>query len=152
FIEAALQAGVQEVVFMSALGADLRPADPLCQLGQHIAQSGGRYTILRANWVMQNVNTLGLRRINTNKEILLPSGNARLALIDTRDIAAVATQLLLHGVQPGQAYTLTGPEAFTYGEVAGRLSAIAGRTITHLSPTPESELQRLRERDVAPEH
>src|SRR5689334_267007 len=50
FVDKAIEAGVKEIVFMSALGADLRPADPLCQMEQHVAQSGARYTLLRPNW------------------------------------------------------------------------------------------------------
>lgn len=45
-------------------------------------------------------------------ELLLPSGDTSIALIDTRDIAAVAAKLLLDGVEHGKAYTLTGGEVF----------------------------------------
>jgi uncharacterized protein YbjT (DUF2867 family) len=152
FIDAAVNAGVEEIVFMSALGADLHPTDPLCQVEQHISGSKARHTILRPNWFMQNFNTQDLRRINTKNELLLPSGAAALALIDTRDIAAVAAKLLLDSVQHGKAYTLTGGEALTYADVTARLSATANRIITHLSPTPESEVQRLKDHDVHPEH
>ena len=34
--------------------------------------------------------------------------------------------------------------SLSYGEVAARLSAIANRTIIHVSPTPESEIQRMK--------
>lgn len=150
-IDAAIQAGVEEIVFMSALGADLRPADPICQVEQHVARCGARYTILRPNWFMQNFNTQDLRRINVKNEILLPSGDACLSLIDTRDIAAVAVSLLRGGVRHGTAYTLTGGEALSYGEVAARLSRVANRTITHVSPTPQSEIERLTNLNVPAE-
>lgn len=152
FVDAAVEAGVEEMVFMSALGADLHPTDPLYEVEQHIAQSGARFTILRPNWFMQNFSTQDLRSINTKNEIWMPSGDARIALIDTRDIAAVAAKLLLDGVESGMDYTLTGSEAFTYGEVAARLSAITGRTITHQSPTPHDEIKRMRESNAADEH
>lgn len=151
FIDAAVHARVREIVFMSALGADLRPTDPLYLVERHAARSGARCTILRPNWFMQNFNAQDLRRINAKNEILLPSGDARVALIDTRDIAAVAAKLLLEGVQHGEDYTLTGGEAFTYGDVAARLSAVAGRMITHNSPTPESEIERIRSMNVPEE-
>lgn len=152
FIDAAIEAGVEEIVFMSALGVDLQPADPLYEVEQHIAQSGAQFTILRPNWFMQNFSTQDLRSINTRNEITLPSGDAHIALIDTRDIAAVAAKLLLDGVETGMEYTLTGSEAFTYGEIAARLSAVTGRTIVHDSPTPESEIQRMRASNAADEH
>jgi len=145
FIDAVARAGVKEIVFMSALGADLRPTDPLCQLEQSVVRSGVPHTILRPNWFMQNFNTQDLQQINTQNELRLPSGEARLSLIDTRDIAAVAAKLLLKGGQSGKAYTLTGGEALSYGTVAARLSAIANRTITHISPTPANELQRMKD-------
>jgi uncharacterized protein YbjT (DUF2867 family) len=154
FLYAAIHAGVNQIVYMSALGADLRPEEPLCKVEQAVARSGAAYSILRPNWFMQNFNTQDLRRINTRNELLLPSGEARISLIDTRDIAAVAAVLLLDSAHaaPGSAFTLTGGEALTYGEVAARLSAVAGRTITHISPAPESELERLRQRNIPPEH
>lgn len=152
FIDAAIEAGVDEIVFMSALGVDLQPTDPLYEVEQHVAQSGAQFTILRPNWFMQNFCTQDLRSINTRNEIIMPSGDARIALIDTRDIAAVAAKLLLDGVETGMEYTLTGGEALTYGEVAARLSAVTGRTITHDSPTPESEIQRMRASNAADEH
>ena len=37
----------------------------------------------------------------------------------------------------GQAYTLTGPEALTYDELAQELSAVLGRSISHISLPPE---------------
>jgi uncharacterized protein YbjT (DUF2867 family) len=151
FIDAAIEAGVKEIVFMSALGADLRPDDPLCQVEQHVAQSGARYTILRPNWFMQNFNAQDSRRINVKNEVLMPSGDARLALIDTRDIAAVAAKLLLDGMEHGKTYTLTGGETFSYGDVAARLSAIVNRTITHNSPSPASEIERMKSMNAAPE-
>ncbi|MCA0456078.1 MAG: SDR family oxidoreductase [Chloroflexi bacterium] len=152
FIDAAIEAGIEEIVFMSALGADLHPTDPLYMVEQHVAQSGARFTILRPNWFMQNFSTQDLRSINTKNEIWMPSGTAHIALIDTRDIAAVAAKLLLDGVESGMEYTLTGSEALTYAEVAARLSALTGRTITHQSPTPEDEIQRMRESNAASEH
>lgn len=151
FIDTIVQAGVKEVVFMSALGADLRLADPLCQVERYIADSKLQYTILRPNWFMQNFNAQDLRRINEKNEIRLPSGDARIALIDTRDIAAVAAKLLVKGIDPAKAYTLTGGEALTYGEVAAKLSEAAGRTITHNSPTIESELERMRAGNADPD-
>lgn len=151
FIDAAVAAGVKQIVYMSALGADLRPDDPLCQVEHYIANSGLQYTILRPNWFMQNFNTVDLRRINIKNEVLQPSGDAQIALIDTRDIAAVAAKLLLNGVHHGKAYTLTGSEAFSYGDVAAKLSAITNRKITHVSPTPESEIQRMKDANIDPE-
>jgi uncharacterized protein YbjT (DUF2867 family) len=55
----------------------------------------------------------------------------KVAMIDVEDIAAVAATALTTTAHIGKAYLLTGPEAFSYGDVAERLSRILGRTITY---------------------
>jgi hypothetical protein len=46
------------------------------------------------------------------------SGDAKVSHVDVRDIAAVAVQALTGASHEGKAYTLTGPEAFSYDEIA----------------------------------
>ena len=53
------------------------------------------------------------------------SGQARISHVDVRDIAAVAVVALTTGSR-GQVYTLSGPEALTYDEVADELSKVMG--------------------------
>jgi uncharacterized protein YbjT (DUF2867 family) len=151
FVDTAVAAGVKRIVFMAALGADLQPNDPINLLSQHIAKSGAEYAILYPNWFMQNFNTDNLRQINEKNEIRLPSGDQPLSLIDVRDIAKVAVKLLRSDSPMKPAYTLTGSEAFTYKEVAEKLSAISGREIRHVSPTVEEELDVFKKHNVPQE-
>ena len=59
-------------------------------------------------------------------------GQARLASIDARDIAAVAAQALVEGKpHHGRTYTLTGPQPLSAPEQAAILSAVLGRAITY---------------------
>jgi uncharacterized protein YbjT (DUF2867 family) len=53
-----------------------------------------------------------------------------------RDIAAVAVKALTEPNHEGKAYTLTGPEALTYDELASELSKVLGRSISHISLSP----------------
>jgi uncharacterized protein YbjT (DUF2867 family) len=69
------------------------------------------------------------------------SGDARISHVDVRGIAAVAIEALTCGNHEGGAYTLTGPEALTYDELAAELSTVLGRTITHVS-LPPSDLKQ----------
>jgi uncharacterized protein YbjT (DUF2867 family) len=58
--------------------------------------------------------------------------NGRVAMIDARDVAAVAVAALTGPGHEGKTYTLTGPEAVTFDEVAAVLSARAGTPVRHL--------------------
>jgi uncharacterized protein YbjT (DUF2867 family) len=152
FIDAAKQAGVQHIVMMSALGANEHPDDPICRLEQSVKESGLAYTILRPNWFMQNFYTgPDFKQIQKRNEVMLPSGEKRLSLIDTRDIAAVAVQVLVNGGHEGAEYQLTGSEAVTYGEVATLLSDASGRTITHYSPAAEEIIDRMKVHSAPPD-
>ena len=57
------------------------------------------------------------------------TGETRVSYIDTRDVAAVAAQVLTSTGHQGKAYTLTGPEALSGDEVAERLSAATGNQV-----------------------
>src|SRR5262249_1975563 len=68
------------------------------------------------------------------------SQQSRVSHIDVRDIAAVAVVALTTQGHEGQIYTLTGPEALTYHEMAEELSKALGRVIGHVS-LPAVELK-----------
>jgi uncharacterized protein YbjT (DUF2867 family) len=55
----------------------------------------------------------------------------KMAMIDVKDIAAVAATALTTSAHAGKAYVLTGPEALSYPDVAERLSRRLGRTVTY---------------------
>ncbi|MGH3765666.1 MAG: hypothetical protein ACRDTX_11050, partial [Pseudonocardiaceae bacterium] len=66
-----------------------------------------------------------------------PAGDAKMALVDPRDVAAVAAVVLAEDGHEGRTYPLTGPEAVTYHEVAQQLSAAIGRPVAYAdSPDP----------------
>ena len=135
-IAAAKQAGVQYVLRSSGLGAD---PDTTYELGkthglidQALIQSGLPYTIVRPNSFMQNyVNYFGTT-IREQQAFYLAQGQGRMSLIDVRDIAAAAAEILADpGPHLNKAYDLTGPEALTNDEVAGIISRVTGKTITY---------------------
>ncbi len=142
-VEAAKACGVQHIVKQSVMGAEEgsyslakvhRPVE------RAIEASGLAWTFLRPNSFMQNVETFMSETIRVEGAFYSASGSAKISHVDVRDIAAVAIQALTGEDHEGKAYTLTGPEAFTYDELAGELSAVLGRTITHVS-LPPSDLK-----------
>ena len=59
-------------------------------------------------------------------------------MIDVRDIAAVAVAALTRPGHAGKTYTLTGPEALSFDDVARILSHQAGRQIRHMRTSADA--------------
>lgn len=140
FIEASKRAGVRRVVKLSAVGADASAPESFGkwhgQAEEFLKASGLGWTILRPNFFMQNL--LGqAHTIATQGAIYQPGGDARASLIDARDIASVAARALTDAGHEGKTYTLTGPEALSYGEAAAKISEATGRPVRYVAITPE---------------
>ena len=80
---------------------------------------------------------LGLRPrggLRCRSEILVPAGNGRSAFVDVVDVAAVAAKTLLEPGHSQRGYTLTGPEALSFHQIAQILSDVLGRPIRYRPP------------------
>lgn len=140
FIDAAASAGVRHVVKLSAFGADADAPEGFGRWhgqSEHLLKTSGlKWTILRPNFFMQNL--LGqARQVAATGSIYQPVGDARASFIDARDIAAVAARTLTEDGHEEQTYTLTGPEALSYHDVAAKLSEATGRSIVYAPVSPE---------------
>ncbi len=134
-IEAAVKAGVKQIVFLSIQGVENNRVVPHYKIEQLLLGSGVDYTFLRASFFMQNLSTTHRSEIRDHNEIALPVGHARTSFIDARDIAAVAARVLTEAGHTNQKYTLTGDEALDYDQVASKLSATLHRTIRYTHPS-----------------
>ena len=135
FLEQAQAAGVQHVVFLSVQGADRLRFLPHARIERWLQQSGLAWTFLRASFFDQNLVTVHGPVIRQRSELVMPAGRGRTAFVDACDVAEVAAQALLHpGRHRSRAWTLTGSEALTYGEVAAILTAVLGRPIRYTRP------------------
>lgn len=145
-VEVAKAVGVRHVVKQSVMGAE-DEAFSLAQVHRPtekaIESSGVAWTFLRPNSFMQNVVTYMGKTIKAEAAFYSASGQARISHVDVRDIAAVAVRALTEPNHEGRAYTLTGPAALTYDEVATELSKALGRTVSHISLSPEDMKQGL---------
>jgi uncharacterized protein YbjT (DUF2867 family) len=135
FIDAAKEAGVRHVVFLSLLGVEKNPVVPHRAIEDHILAVGLPYTFLRPGFFMQNLSTTHRREIAERNEIFIPAGKGKTSFIDTRDIAAVAARVLTEPGHENRAYALTGAEASDYYEVAAILSEVLGRRIVYANPS-----------------
>lgn len=139
-VQAALTAGVSQIVKLSVWGAD-RAETWLGRLHhsveERIKSSGLAYTFLRPNSFMQNL--LGqAQSIRSQGAFYLPGGDARVSDIDVRDIGRAAAAVLTTGGHRNKAYELSGPQALSYVERAEILTSVLGRTVRFIAP-PDAE-------------
>ena len=121
-VDAAAAAGVELIVKASTmyaqLGSPLKPLDWNARSEQHLKASGVPAVILASGFYMTNV--LGAVR---ERLLPAPAGDGAVAMIDPRDVAAVAAVALTGDDHAGRTYRLTGPEAITYAAIAEVLGA-----------------------------
>jgi uncharacterized protein YbjT (DUF2867 family) len=137
-IQAAKAAGVRKIVRCSAQGAS---PDAAIQLGRmHYAvekaveHSGIPYTILRPANFMQNFLNFGTPETIKGQNVFYSLlGDAKFSPIDTRDISAVAAQVLIEPGHEGKRYELTGGESLSNYEIAELFSKALGRKISYVS-------------------
>ena len=105
------------------------------QTEKQLEQSGIAYTHLRPHYFMQN--TLGFAgTVAGQNAIYVPMKDARISMVDVRDVAAVAVATLTQPGHSGKTYDVTGPEALSFTQVAEKLSTALGRKVTHIEVTP----------------
>ena len=143
-IEAAVEAGVQHIVYTSAPRAD---TSPLVLAPEHKATeemlraSGLAWTILRNNWYTENY--LGtLQQAAETGEIVAAAGSGRVASATRADFAAGAAAVLLGSGHEGRVYELGGDSAWTFDELAEAASAVVGRPVTY-RPVEAETLQAI---------
>jgi uncharacterized protein YbjT (DUF2867 family) len=72
-----------------------------------------------------------------------PAGEARIAMIDPRDVGAAAAAVLSSPGHEGQTYLLTGPRAITYAEVAAELSAATASRVEFVDVPGDAAVQAM---------
>ena len=135
-IDAAKQAGVKHVVFLSLIGIEKLKVVPHYKVERYLQQTGVQTTFLRCSFFMQNLNTTHRQEIQERRELFIPVGKAKTSFIDVRDIGAVAAVALSNEGHAGNNYDLTGSEGLDYWETAEVMSEILGRRITYRNPNP----------------
>jgi uncharacterized protein YbjT (DUF2867 family) len=154
FIEAAKKAGVRHVVKLSGIIPELdspfRFARQHAEIEKRLEASGLAYTHLRSGEFMA-AYFRQVPSIVSKGVLALPMGDARIASIDTGDLAEVAAIVLTSSGHENKTYPLTGPESLTMAEVAEKLSAAIGKTVRYVAVDPE-EAERARLAAGMPAH
>ncbi len=137
FLAAGKPAGLQHVVRLSARSADITSSDDLARrhglAEQALENAGLAWTHIRPSWFMQMMVEYA-----PGGRMALPGGEGRIGWIDTRDVAAMAVKALTESVHEGKCYTISGPEALSYGDLARLMSDATGRDFVYEDMTPEA--------------
>ena len=147
-IDAARRTGVQLLMRSSILGANRESeaefisAHTACD--RYLQQSGLAYVIVRPNLFLQNIPESTIPAIDASGNFYVDAGQARISMVDTRDVAAVAAAALSEPGHAGAEYDVTGPQALSYADVAAKLTAAMGRPITYIDAPDDAVRQALR--------
>jgi uncharacterized protein YbjT (DUF2867 family) len=150
-LAAAVRAGVSRVLYMSAAG------DPVPALAaDHRRFEDELAAIPDLDWAVLRPTAAypsllgGLcRLIGPDGAVPLAFGEARVNLVDARDVGAAAAVLLRDGAgrfaQDGdkRVFTLTGPRSFTGAELVAAAAEASGRRLTHRDLAPAALAQLL---------
>jgi uncharacterized protein YbjT (DUF2867 family) len=141
-LDAAKRARVRRVVRISAIKASSDgPNDNSRQharTDEEIRQSGMDFVILRPHFFMQNCLFGTAESVASSGVVRFAGGDARLGMIDPRDIADVAARALVDSRWDGGTYDLTGPACISFHDVAQTLSRMLNRKVRYEPISPEA--------------
>ena len=146
----AKKAGIRHIMKQSVMGANLEADVGTMRLHRQaekvIEQSGIPFTFLRPNEFMQNFVNFHSPSIRGNNAFYVPLEDAKVSLVDVRDIAAVAVKSLTdEDRHKNKTYLITGPEALSYHKVAEILSNTTGRKINYVNISDEEARAAMKE-------
>jgi uncharacterized protein YbjT (DUF2867 family) len=136
FVRELSGAGIKRVVTLTAMGVDANDAIPLRQIELAVEKTGLSWTHVRPTWFMQNCESFLYPTLKEQSAIYLPAGDGKTSFVDVRDIAEVVATVLTQSGHDHRVYTLTGPEALGYSDVAAQLGAAAGKTFRYVAMEP----------------
>ena len=120
FIDAAAEAGVEHIVYLSFFKA----------------APDATFTLARDHWATeQHIINSG---VGEDGVLRGPAADGRVASVTRADVARVAATVLQNpAAHIGQTYDLTGPEALTFDEIAQTITEVTGRVVSFHNETIE---------------
>ena len=130
---------VARVVYLSAQPAGERPGSFWALVERAIEDSGVAWTFLRPTGFASNT-LMWADQIHSGDVVRWPFGAAARALIDERDIAAVAVRALTEDGHAGARYVLSGPAVLTQAQQLAAIGRALGRDLTWEElPRPQAQ-------------
>jgi len=116
------------IVYLSAQPALDQPGSFWALVERAIEDSGASWTFLRPTGFAANT-LMWAGQIRSGDVVRWPFGEAARALIDERDIAAVAVRALAEDGHAGSRYLLSGPAVLTQAEQLAAIGQAIGREL-----------------------
>ncbi|UTT43411.1 NmrA family NAD(P)-binding protein [Exiguobacterium aurantiacum] len=136
FVDAMAKRSLRLVTFLSLMGVERNPFPPHHKIEKMIEVAGLPYAHIRPGFFMQNVTGVHAEEIRNDDSIFIPAGRSKVSFIDAEDIGkAIAHVLSDPEAHQNKSYTLTGPEALDYVDIANMLTLLTGRHITYANPS-----------------
>lgn len=149
-VDAAVDAGVQRIVYTSFLGAAPDATFTLARhhhlTEEHIRETGLAHTFLRDSMYLDFVPFFA----SPDGVIAGPAGDGRCAWVARDDVADVAVAVLTSAGHDGLTYELTGPEAHTLTWAAEQLTRATGREVRYVDETIEQAYASRAKYDAPP--
>jgi (4-alkanoyl-5-oxo-2,5-dihydrofuran-3-yl)methyl phosphate reductase len=141
--KAAKAAGVKRIVKLSSMDVEQGLAiGAWHERGEAAARATGvPFTFVRPTGFMSNLLAWA-PSVRNEGRVCASTGNGRRAFIHSNDIAAVAAEALTSSRYEGESLPITGPEGLTFADVATKIEAAIGKTITFRLISDEEARQR----------
>lgn len=145
FVDAAVDAGVQHIVYTSFMGAAPDAVFTLSRdhwdTEEYIKSKSVAYTFLRDSLYQDVLPSF----VGRDGVLRGPAGHGKLAAVARADIARAAARILADPQAHANAvYTLTGPEALTFEEIAGILTRVTGSEVRFHNETVDEAMESRR--------
>ena len=138
FIDAAVEAGVEHIIYTSFFGAGPEATFTLARTHyateQKLRETGRKHTLLRNNFYADILPHFA----DENGVIRGPAGDGKAGFVAREDVARAAAAILEQPVaHAGFVYELTGPESINLTEAAAIIADATGRPTSFLDETVE---------------
>lgn len=135
FIDAVRKKPIELLSFLSLMGVEKNTMPPHHKIEKYIEKLEIPFSHIRPGFFMQNVSGIHSTEIKEKDMIFIPAGKSKTSFIDASDIGlAIATVLHEPEKHKNTTYTITGPEALDYYQIADIISNVTDRKITYAKP------------------
>ena len=150
-IDAAKRAGARHIVKMSAVesvsNSPVRLLRAHAEIEHKLDSARIPYTNLRPHSFMQTM-LASAETIASQGMMYAPAAGA-FPPVDVRDIAAVAAEVLTTSGHEGVTYTITGPEALSYAQMASKIGAAIGKPVQYVEVSPAAAREAMLARGMS---
>lgn len=149
-VAAAKMTGVGHILYTSFTRTTDDESSPLHMLAathiyteKLIKESGLTYTFLRNSLYSDALPLfLGDKVVETGT-VYFPGGEGKSPFASRMDMAEASANVLTSDGHENKAYPFTNSEAYSFGDIAGMISEITGKTINYVSPSPDEYREQM---------